>query len=108
MVRIVQPKPLYLKGKSKAVLLLHSFTSTNRDVKKLSQFLNEHEFSCYAPIYKGHGMAPEELAFTGITDWWESVEEGYKFLKNKYSEVAVIGISLGGIFALNVGQCLST
>lgn len=105
MMKIVQPKSFFLKGGDQAVLLLHSFTSNTRDVKELGKFLNLHDFSCYAPVYEGHGLTPEELISTTPTEWWRSVEKGYHFLiKEGYAQIAVIGISLGGIFALDVGQ----
>lgn len=105
MIKPAQPKPFFLKGGNKSVLLLHSFTSTTRDVKQLGEYLNVNGFSCYAPIYEGHGLSPESLIHTSPDDWWRSVEEGYHFLiKEGYAQIAVIGVSLGGLFALNVGK----
>ncbi|MEH7237654.1 alpha/beta hydrolase [Bacillus sp. JJ1562] len=105
MMKLVKPKPFFLKGGDKAVLLLHSFTSNTRDVKELGKFLHMNGFSCYAPVYEGHGLSPEQLVSTNPKEWWRSVEEGYHFLiKEGYAQIAVIGISLGGIFALNIGQ----
>jgi carboxylesterase len=105
MVRVVKPKSFFLKGGSKAVLLLHSFTSNPRDMRQLGRYLNGKGYTCFAPIYEGHGLSPEQLIHTTPTDWWKSVEEGYHFLKNEgYQYIAVIGVSLGGVFALNVGQ----
>lgn len=50
----------------------------------------------------------EQLLLTNPSDWWKSVEGGYQFLKNEgYQTIAVIGVSLGGILALNVGQKLN-
>ncbi|MEC0206579.1 hypothetical protein P4H39_28640 [Paenibacillus lautus] len=80
MVKLVQPKPFFLKGGDKAVLLLHSFTSNNRDVKQLGKYLNLNYFSCYAPVYEGHVLSPEYLIHTSPKDWWRSVEEGFHFL----------------------------
>ena len=107
MGKVVQPKSFFLKGGEKAVLLLHSFTSNTRDVKKLGRFLNQENYTCFAPLYEGHGLSSEQLIHTKPSDWWNSAEEGYHFLKNEgYQTIAVIGISLGGIFALNAGQKL--
>jgi carboxylesterase len=107
MKKIVKPKPFFLKGGDKAVLLLHSFTSNTRDVRELAKFLHMNGFSCFAPVYEGHGLPPELLISTYPSDWWRSVEEGYDYLNREgYRQIAVIGISLGGVFALNVGQTL--
>ncbi|SES43892.1 carboxylesterase [Psychrobacillus sp. OK032] len=61
MKRIVKPKPFFLKGGKKAVLLLHSFTSNTRDVRQLGKFINKNGFSCFAPVYDGHGLSPVQL-----------------------------------------------
>ncbi|MEC1180588.1 alpha/beta hydrolase [Metasolibacillus meyeri] len=108
MRKIIQPKSIFLKGGEKAVLLLHSFTSNTVDVKKLGRFLNQENYTCFAPLYEGHGLSSEQLLLTDPNDWWKSVERGYRFLKNEgYHTIAVIGVSLGGIFALNAGQQLN-
>ncbi len=105
MKRVVKPKPFFLKGGERAVLLLHSFTSNARDVRQLGKFLNDNGFSCFAPVYDGHGLSPEQLISTHPIDWWKSVEEGYHYLNREgYSQIVVVGISLGGVLALNVGQ----
>ncbi|WP_107842127.1 alpha/beta hydrolase [Metasolibacillus meyeri] len=108
MRKIIQPKSIFLKGGEKAVLLLHSFTSNTVDVRKLGRFLNQENYTCFAPLYEGHGLSSEQLLLTDPSDWWKSVERGYQFLKNEgYQTIAVIGVSLGSIFALNAGQQLN-
>lgn len=105
MVKISEPKAFFYKGGPKAVLLLHSFTSTTVDMKKLGGYLNRENYTCYAPLYKGHGYSAEHLMTTAPKDWWESAEEGYNFLLNEgYQDIAVIGVSLGGLLALKIGQ----
>jgi carboxylesterase len=105
MMKIVPPKPFFYKGGEKAVLLLHSFTSTTMDVKKMGKYLQKNNYSCYAPLYRGHGLSAEELIRYGPSDWWQDVLNGYQFLKDEgYEKITVIGLSLGGVFALKVGQ----
>jgi carboxylesterase len=105
MVKFSKQKAFFLKGGSKAVLLLHSFTSSTVDVKKLGRFLNSENYTCFAPLYEGHSQSAEHLILTSPRGWWGSVERGYNFLKNEgYQSIAVIGVSLGGVFALNAGQ----
>lgn len=51
-MKVKSPQSIYLKGhRQQAVLLLHSFTGTVRDVKHLAQQLNEEGFTCYVPSY---------------------------------------------------------
>ena len=48
-------------------------------------------------------MEPEELITTGPADWWQDVVAAYKQLLDAgYEEIAVAGLSLGGVMALNI------
>ncbi|MFY2252140.1 alpha/beta hydrolase [Priestia megaterium] len=103
-MKIAQPKPFTFEGGEKAVLLLHGFTGNSADVRMLGRFLEKKGYTCHAPHYKGHGVAPEELVHTGPKDWWKDVMEGYEFLKSKgHESIAAVGLSLGGVFSLKLG-----
>lgn len=104
MKRIKLPQPFTFKGGKRAVLLLHGFTGNSADVRMLGRFLEKKGYTCHAPHYKGHGVPPEELVTTGPSDWWKDVMLGYDFLKSKgHDEIAVAGLSLGGVFSLKLG-----
>ena len=106
-MKVVAPKPFTFEGGKRAVLLLHGFTGTTADVRMLGRHLQKKGYTCHAPLYKGHGVPPEELVHTGPDDWWKNVEEGYQFLKDQgYDEIAVAGLSLGGVFSLKIGYTL--
>ncbi|MED4616622.1 carboxylesterase [Priestia megaterium] len=103
-MKIAQPKPFTFEGGEKAVLLLHGFTGNSADVRMLGRFLEKKGYTCHAPHYKGHGVAPEELVHTGPKDWWKDVMDGYEFLKSKgHESIAAVGLSLGGVFSLKLG-----
>lgn len=103
-MKIVSPKPFTMGQGKRAVLLLHGFTGHTADVRMLGRFLEKRGYTCHAPLYKGHGVSPEELLQTGPDDWWEDVIAGYEFLKNRgHREIAVAGLSLGGVFSLKLG-----
>lgn len=103
-MRVVAPKPFTFGNGKRAVLLLHGFTGNTADVRMMARFLETKGYTCHAPQYKGHGVPPEELVHTGPEDWWKDVMEGYEFLKNKgHKEIAVAGLSLGGVFSLKLG-----
>ncbi|WP_053360529.1 carboxylesterase [Bacillus sp. FJAT-27251] len=98
------PKPFTFKAGKRAVLMLHGFTGNSADVRMMGRFLQEKGYTCHAPIYKGHGVPPEELVHTGPEDWWQDVTNAYEFLKNEgHDEIAVVGLSLGGVFSLKLG-----
>lgn len=103
-MRIAQPKPFFFESGKRAVLLLHGFTGTSADVRMLGRFLEKKGYTSLAPHYRGHGVPPEELIVTGPDQWWEDVVAGYEQLRAAgYEEIAVGGLSLGGVFSLKVG-----
>ncbi|MFQ3792071.1 alpha/beta hydrolase [Staphylococcus nepalensis] len=107
MINVKEPNSIYLEDTSSehAVLLLHSFTGTVRDVKLLATKLNKAGFTCYVPSYKGHGLMLESLMAHDATDWWQDALDGYHFLQEKgYSNISVCGISLGGILSLKLAE----
>ncbi|NWK83618.1 alpha/beta hydrolase [Staphylococcus sp. GSSP0090] len=107
MINVKAPNPIFLEQENaeKAILLLHSFTGTVRDVKLLATKLHEAGFTCYVPAYKGHGLLLDELMTFDVDDWLVDATAGYQFLKDKgYSEISVCGISLGGILSLKLAE----
>ncbi|WP_176551442.1 carboxylesterase [Bacillus wiedmannii] len=103
-MKLASPKPFTFEGGDRAVLLLHGFTGNSADVRMLGRFLEKKGYTCHAPIYKGHGVPPEELVHTGPEDWWQDVMEAYQLLKDKgFEKIAVVGLSLGGVFSLKLG-----
>lgn len=106
-MRIVKPEPLKYENGRRAVMLLHSFTGTVRDVKPLAQYLYQHEYTVHVPSFEGHGMGPSELVRTGPSDWWQNVMDGYHALKDEgYENIAVGGVSLGGVLSLRAAEQL--
>lgn len=103
-MKLIKPKPFTFSSGQRAVLLLHGFTGNTGDVRMLGRFLERKGYTCHAPLYKGHGGPLEDLLQLNPEDWWQDALDGYHFLKNKgYHEVAVAGISLGGLFSLKLG-----
>ncbi|MCK1987787.1 MAG: alpha/beta hydrolase [Lysinibacillus fusiformis] len=105
VLTILPAKEIYLKGNEHAVLLLHSFTSHTRDMKKVATKLHEEGYTCYVPLYRGHGHKPEPLLQYKVEDWWQDVVKAHQFLLNEgYQKISVIGLSIGGIFTLKLAQ----
>lgn len=106
-MKIIQPKPFTFKAGPRAVLLLHAFTGHSADVRMLGRYLQKRGFTSHAPIYRGHGLAPEALLESSPDDWWEDVKNAYLYLKNLgYEEIAVAGLSLGGVLGLKLSSIL--
>lgn len=104
-MKVIAPQSFTYEGGNQAVLLLHGFTGSTAGVKGLGNYLQHQGYTTHAPLYKGHGVTPEALIQTGPKDWWHDVVAGYDFLKsNGYQKIAVVGISLGAVFALKLSQ----
>lgn len=103
MMKVQQPQPFMFEAGKRAVLLLHGFTGHSADVRMLGRFLQKQGYTTYAPIYRGHGGAPEQLLEGGAEAWWSDVKEAYQMLKDKgYQKIAVAGLSLGGLLGLKL------
>lgn len=95
--------PFLFEAGPRAVLLLHGFTGSSADVRMLGRFLEKNGYTSLAPHYKGHGVPPEQLIETGPNDWWQDVKAAYDELKERgYEEIAVAGLSLGGVLGLKL------
>lgn len=103
-MRKAENKPFFFEAGPRAVLLLHGFTGSSADVRMLGRFLEKQGYTSLAPQYRGHGTVPEELIKTNPDEWWQDVQDAYKQLQEAgYREIAVAGLSLGGVFSLKLG-----
>ncbi|GAA0441966.1 carboxylesterase [Lentibacillus halophilus] len=102
-MKIKLPQPFTFEAGPRAVLLLHGFTGHTADVRMLGRFLESKGYTSHAPIYRGHGQEPEELIKAGADEWWEDAAQAYHHLQQLgYSEIAVAGLSLGGVLGLKL------
>lgn len=102
------PKNISLIKGKRAILLLHSFTGSTIDMRKLGKYLFQEGYSVYSPMYTGHGERAETLLQYGPSKWWEDVRTAYEHLEDEgYEEIAVVGLSLGAVLALKVATDLA-
>lgn len=102
-MKIIQPRPFTFEAGPRAVLLLHGFTGHSADVRMLGRFLEKKGYTSHAPIYRGHGLPPEELLKASPDDWWEDVQKSFQHLRDLgYQEIAVAGLSMGGALGLKL------
>ena len=98
-------KSFYFKGdNNKAVLLLHGWTATPYELRRLGTFLNQNGYTAYAPVLRGHGTKPENLAKVRYNDWLNDARGAFEKLKRKHDKVFVIGTSIGGTISLELAK----
>jgi carboxylesterase len=87
-------------GNGKGVLLVHGWTSTPYEVRRLGKFLNENGYVVLGIQLAGHGTVPKDLEDVAWEDWLDDVQRGYVELKKTCDKVYICGTSIGGDLAL--------
>jgi carboxylesterase len=96
-------KPFYFKGENgKGVLLVHGWTSTAYEVRRLGKFLNENGFTVLGPNLRGHGTNPEDLENVKWEDWMEDLSKSFKDLKKDCDQIYIGGTSIGASLAIHL------
>ena len=98
------PKPFYSKKSSRGVLLLHAYSGSANDVRMLARALEKENYTVYAPILTGHGTPdPLDILAASVSDWQHDVRQAVAKLKDDgVSQLAVFGLSMGGILAMDL------
>lgn len=104
MKKFIQPKPVFAKHGAKAVLLLHAYSGSPNDVRMLCRFLESRDYTVYTPMFSGHGTAnPEDILMETTDQWKKDILEAISFLKKEgYESIVVLGLSMGGILAMDL------
>ena len=83
-----------------AVLLLHGLSSSPLELRFIARRLHEQGFSVHAPHIATYGD-PRERGFNW-QDWVECVEKEFETLRRNYRSVAVGGLCIGAVLALEL------
>lgn len=94
------PLPRYDKV---GVLLLHGFTSSVATVEGLVPHLEKRGIPHRVPVLRGHGTVYTDLAGVTAQDWYDDAEKALLDLSREVDRVVVVGLSMGGLMALNLG-----
>lgn len=71
-------------------------------MRLLARFLEKDNYSVYAPIFSGHDTdEPKDILVHGSPErWWQDTQIAIDYVRSQgYSQIAIFGLSLGGIFA---------
>lgn len=91
---------IYENG-SRAVLLLHAYTGSVIDVKRVALRLKKAGYTVKAMNFSGHnsGLIEDYLAYD-TDDWIQDASQALLSLRaSGFKEIAVFGLSLGGVIA---------
>src|SRR5262249_44766729 len=85
------------------VLVLHGFTSHLKTVDGLKPYLEKHSLKSSFPILRGHGTRFQDLNGVTSRDWVADAEKALLDLSKTVDKVVVVGLSMGGLVALELG-----
>ncbi|MBF0780033.1 MULTISPECIES: carboxylesterase [unclassified Granulicatella] len=95
---------IFLEGSARAIILFHAYTGSTADVRLLGTRLNQVGYTVYMPLFSGHGTKDLRCVLAYSPKQWQS--EAYQavmVMKEKgYQQIAVFGLSMGGMFALDI------
>jgi carboxylesterase len=97
-------KSFYFQGNNgKAVLLIHGWSTTPYEVRRLGEYLNENGYTVYGPMLSGHGTKYQDLESVKYMDWFNDAQVAYRKLKQDHNKVFIGGTSMGA----NLSICLA-
>jgi carboxylesterase len=94
-------EPFFFPGNETGCLLIHGFTGTPKEMRWMGEYLNQQGFSVMAIRLAAHATKQDDLQRVTWQDWAASVEDGWYMLQNIARRIYVIGLSMGGVLALN-------
>ncbi|MFC1608795.1 alpha/beta hydrolase [Patescibacteria group bacterium] len=98
-------KDFYFQGNNNsAVLLLHGWSTTPYEVRRLGKFLNESGYTVYGPMLSGHGTVPKDLEDIIYNDWIDDAKKALNKLVKTHKNVYVGGTSMGANLTLEMAK----
>lgn len=102
--------------RDEAVLLLHGFTATPAQMRPLAEALAAEGYTVRAILLPGHGETLAAMERTTWRDWLGAAEAALREMMALHPRVDVVGLSMGGLIALNLAArfpvnravCIST
>jgi carboxylesterase len=84
------------------ILLIHGFTNTTYEYRKLISFLSSKGFFVRADNLPGHGTTVEDCNTMKYTDWIEFTEKRLADLSARCNKIFICGISMGALLAMHL------
>ena len=88
-------------NQNRALLFLHGLTGTPKEQSTFLQPFADAGWNVFAPMLPGHATHPDDLTFVRRDDWRAVARAKLEELHATYSVVAVAGLSMGGVLAVD-------
>jgi carboxylesterase len=96
----LDPIPFFLYGGPVGVLLIHGFTGSPPEMRRVGDYLHQRGLTVAGPLLPGHGTTVEDLNQTRWTEWTRHVEGAMAELQGRCETVFVGGLSMGAVLTL--------
>ncbi len=96
-------QPFFWNGGQPAALLVHGFPGTPAEMRPLAAVLHESGWTVHAPLLPGFGPDIATLFERDHTEWVNAVQSALAELRQRHQPVLLVGHSMGGALALQVG-----
>ena len=97
----IEDKSFRLAGGHTGFLLIHGLGGTPVEMRYIAQGLARAGHTVHVPQLAGHCGSVDDLTNTGWIDWYDTVEEEHRLLREKCDKVIAGGLSMGAILALH-------
>jgi carboxylesterase len=97
-------KPFFYSAGKVGCLLIHGFPGAPEEMRWLGQHLSRHGITALGVRLFGHGTEPSDLIRARKEDWIADVEDGLAWLQGYCEQIFLVGLSMGGALALEVGR----
>ncbi|MHA3053816.1 alpha/beta fold hydrolase [Acinetobacter sp. ANC 4633] len=97
---MISDNSFFLSGNRTGILLIHGLTGTPNEMRGIARSFHQAGYSVYGVQLAGHCGDIEDLVQTRWEDWYASVCEGAKKLKQHVDQIYVSGLSMGALLAL--------
>ena len=95
---------LFNPNAKKGIYLIHGFSSTTYEVKKLAKYLGKKGYYVQADNLPGHGTSVDDCNLSTYDGWLTFVEQKIATMYTKCDKVIVMGVSMGGVIALHLAS----
>lgn len=89
------------QGRTPSVLCLHGFGGVPREVEPAFEEAERLGLHVVAPVLRGHGTVPADLATTRFEDWLAGAQQEFDQLRQR-GPVVLLGLSLGSLLATSL------
>ncbi len=96
----LDPSPFLLEGGPVGALLIHGFTGSPPEMRRIGDYLHRRGLTVFAPLLPGHGTKVEDMNRCRWTDWARHVEQALADLRARCTKVFVGGLSMGAVLTL--------